>query len=768
MSAIADIFAAVHLDLQTGQFEVDAAKIAGTVGDSMSKTLNSKLKSAAVAGIGALGGMAFSAALAGANQLDAAMRKLQADTGMSADEAKRAEGAIAGMYQHNLQGIDQIGATMAVVINGLDLTGTAADAMTAKFLAFETATGQDSAAVSAFHEILNAWNLDASSAAEIMDQLVASHQKYGGSLADNEASLQRLAPQMIAMGMTIEDTIALLNLFDAAGLDASKAQFALNQAVKNLKPGQTFNDLVKQVSSVEDPLQRAQLAITIFGARGGVGLANVLKPGITGLQDFGFAAQDVAGKTEQAAAAVQSGFGAQATLLIHNFVGALSDLATNFGPLLMLAAVAGPRFMSLLLAGLGAGASLMVPKIIAPLLAAAGVNGAWMTTGTMIGTIISAAASTAMFLAVPVAIGGFLLLARDEWKKQTASWGFNTPDLFTGQGPLAPNAGIQPVGPQLSPEEQAKVAADFLAAGTAAGAALTTGVTTGIAQGTPSAAMAADVFASMVGGAAKRSVRVGADQVVAVFGTTLVAGVKNAARATGIEGMLALAAGITSARQAPLDAFDAMVEMLKTPMTSTQEAARLAGELTSQSLADGLRSHDPEIHAQAIAVKREILARLEELQTAKGIGSAAMAELVKGMESKDPEIRKAAGLAYDAVMDRLNATKADAYTSGVNAATAFGDGFTAAARAKLTKIGINVGVGTLGGRDAGGPVAAGMPVIVGERRPELFVPDRSGYILPSVPAGRGVSVNIENVEIRDAHDEFSLTQQLRFLAAVTA
>jgi hypothetical protein len=41
------------------------------------------------------------------------------------------------------------------------------------------------------------------------------------------------------------------------------------------------------------------------------------------------------------------------------------------------------------------------------------------------------------------------------------------------------------------------------------------------------------------------------------------------------------------------------------------------------------------------------------------------------------------------------------------------------------------------GRAAGGPVTRGMPYIVGERRPELFVPDSSGTILPSVPsAGR--------------------------------
>ena len=66
-----------------------------------------------------------------------------------------------------------------------------------------------------------------------------------------------------------------------------------------------------------------------------------------------------------------------------------------------------------------------------------------MTTGTMIGTTIGTAMQLAMVAAVPLAIGAFLVAARDEWTKQTASWGLKVPDLFSGQGALAPNAGGQ-------------------------------------------------------------------------------------------------------------------------------------------------------------------------------------------------------------------------------------------------------------------------------------------------------------------------------------
>ena len=55
------------------------------------------------------------------------------------------------------------------------------------------------------------------------------------------------------------------------------------------------------------------------------------------------------------------------------------------------------------------------------------------------------------------------------------------------------------------------------------------------------------------------------------------------------------------------------------------------------------------------------------------------------------------------------------------------------------------------GRAAGGPVRKGQPYVVGEKRPELFVPNQSGRILPSVPsstrtqAGSGGDGNLQVV-----------------------
>jgi len=53
----------------------------------------------------------------------------------------------------------------------------------------------------------------------------------------------------------------------------------------------------------------------------------------------------------------------------------------------------------------------------------------------------------------------------------------------------------------------------------------------------------------------------------------------------------------------------------------------------------------------------------------------------------------------------------------------------------------------LAGRENGGPVLAGHPYIVGERRPELFIPDTSGTIVPNLAAVGGRGGNTYHVEM---------------------
>jgi len=73
---------------------------------------------------------------------------------------------------------------------------------------------------------------------------------------------------------------------------------------------------------------------------------------------------------------------------------------------------------------------------------------------------------------------------------------------------------------------------------------------------------------------------------------------------------------------------------------------------------------------------------------------------------------------------------------------------------------IQTGIESIQGRASGGPVTGGQPYIVGEKRPELFVPNSNGRIVPDVGGGGGKSdtVNIVNNFTINALDSRSVAE----------
>ena len=64
---------------------------------------------------------------------------------------------------------------------------------------------------------------------------------------------------------------------------------------------------------------------------------------------------------------------------------------------------------------------------------------------------------------------------------------------------------------------------------------------------------------------------------------------------------------------------------------------------------------------------------------------------------------------------------------------------------------------TLPGKAIGGPVQAGKPYMVGERGPEMFVPSRSGSIVPNNNLGGGINIS---VDARGSADPAAVRQQV--------
>lgn len=123
----------------------------------------------------------------------------------------------------------------------------------------------------------------------------------------------------------------------------------------------------------------------------------------------------------------------------------------------------------------------------------------------------------------------------------------------------------------------------------------------------------------------------------------------------------------------------------------------------------------------------------------------ATVEAGKLAESQD-EIRRKAEEMADFQKD-LTRGIVDGFIQGKKAADIFADALSKVGN-KLLDMAFNAAFDAKGGggggsflgsllggifREKGGPVKAGQPYIVGEKRPEVFVPDQSGTIIPQVP-----------------------------------
>ena len=785
---IGDLYGTLRAD--GSQMILDAQKAGDTAAGKAGDSFNSKFSKLLHTGAGIAFGLAFGAMATGANELDAATKKLMADTGMTADEAAHAEKAIAGMYQNNLQGFDQIGAAMAVVINGLVLTGTAADDMTQKFLTFATATGQDAApAVSAFHEILNAWNLDASAAPAIMDKLTASHQKYGSSVTDNETALRTLAPQMQALGMNIDDTIGLLNLFDAAGMDSSKAMFALNTAVKNLKPGQTLNDLIKQVSSIEDPTLRAQEAIKLFGARGGVNLANALKPGIDSLDAFKTTAAENADATIKAADAIKSGFGNQVTQVLHQFGGALAELGTNFGPLIYASAALGPgitRAVTTALGGLiglmfgqgaAAGASLVAGESAAVAVGGPAVAGAVAAqtgevaaAGAAAGTAAGGALGTAMAVAIPlalIAVGSAVSIGivdnvvdpilagvhdalfgkeSNDMIAQFADW-LNTP---IGEGSPTRKAQTTDWGiPEAAAQRAEGTIAAALKAGSSAQAAILAGQEALIAQaakdgyqGIPTAAQAAAYEADL-------AIKKGLDDQVAAIKSS-----KSAFASAWTDALSAETDAATMRYREDQALSDIAVteKALTNKKLTTLDRERLQAQLAEQRAAYAKLLIEDANYGTDAEKKTKLSALLQ---------SKAMKD---GLASTDPDTVALWELVKADTQTKLDELVGIYGTAGANAAQAFADALAAKLGIHVDSNGEIIIGGKVRGYAEGSDFVPYTQVAVVHKGERIIPADQNRALMAG--SGLGATINIGGITLNGVGSDVSTSAARRFGQAV--
>jgi hypothetical protein len=420
--ALADIFTAVRLALDGTGFEAQATALATKAGQNagqqMSQQITSKLKSAAAGAAGAAGGLALASAINGATQLNELAGQYQVQTGANAQQAKAFQGTLNDLFKVSHQGYDEIAATLIGLKTHFDMDGAAAKALAANILDFAEITGGTGAdAVERLNSLVKTGVIAQADMAATMDKLTLAHQTWGININETLDALTKFAPAMNAFGMTTDQAIAWMSIFNKAGVDSSRVVMGFNTALQKVKTPAEFNALIAKIAATPDALERAKLAVSLFGARAGGALANMLKPGTQSVADMAaLIGTDYVGAVEKAAAVNDNTFGGRALLMLHQFQGTLAEMGTNMGDLLIVFAMLGPGLTKGLLMGLGGIGGLLIKQLVPAILSATLPAAAAGTTvgaaaGTAAGTAVPGAFAAAAALAFPAMVGVFIAAA---------------------------------------------------------------------------------------------------------------------------------------------------------------------------------------------------------------------------------------------------------------------------------------------------------------------------------------------------------------------
>ena len=721
----------------TPQVESEAAK----AGDAGAKTLGQKLsgglKGEAFKVLGAAATAAFGIASKGALELENIQARIRAETGATADEAiaaAKAVNKVAGDERMSLEAVSDIAIK---VRRDLGATGDEADKLTAKIARFARVTRQDGgAAVADIDDLMDAWGLTVGDLDGLLDKLVVSGQKFGGTITEDQKALAAMAPQLKAFNLGIDDGIALLDLFKASGLDAAGIPRALNSAIQKLD-GRPLQDFIKELASIEDPGLRAQRAIEVFGARAGAQLANAIKPGMDSLEAFKVTTEESIGAVDEAADALDGTITAKIQRFFSQMGAGLRQFGSDFGAAATAVASLGSLIATLgggkLLRGLAnvtlkplAGLGVKIATFIGAELASSAAGqalsnglgnqvgsavgkipgvGAVKAGATKLGTFLGSTAGKAFSLAFLAAV---VLLVVDTYNRIKTEIAEQTQGIADSVGKGLKTATdaqleIQKAALKTGMDELAKqaYAGNFLAVDplkdivaqynavqtelnerAARAANEQKYALEGAKQGTAQAAAdLADELPTALEKAAARSRAAAEEWARKPVGEQLVL-MGHEARQRAAEAALSVAAGFRSARANIGAALDQLREDMKNRLTPKAEVGLRIGQLFSKTLARGLKDADPVIKAQAEGTRALIEDQL--IQTIKAGGEAGrkiQEELEKKLKSKDPAVKAQAERTKSVIDAALKATP------GKNPGDVIGDQLASDLRSQNTPLG---------------------------------------------------------------------------------
>jgi phage-related minor tail protein len=255
---------------------------AGSSGENAVQVIEQAL---AAAGLTKLVSEVTQAVIDMTNEFSEAQVTIVRATGATGGALSSLESSMMKLYAGDDDALGEVAGLVGELSTRLRLQGPELERVTSLFQDYNQATGEEGVgSVQSVTKVMKNWGVEIANTEGLLDSLILAGQMSGASvntLSDmvvtNKATLQQL-------GYGLEESIALLAMFESEGLNASSIMMGFRSAVTNfaadgLDASAAMQEVISQIAGMASESEATALAIDTFGSRAGAELAYSIRSG---------------------------------------------------------------------------------------------------------------------------------------------------------------------------------------------------------------------------------------------------------------------------------------------------------------------------------------------------------------------------------------------------------------------------------------------------------------------------------------------------------
>lgn len=302
----------------TEQFTEQLSSVAPQVGNALSGVTSVVSKMGgdfSVAGLAAAGGVAAIGAAAIettkhlyeiGERFDEVAKSVEIRTGKMGSDLEALTGSIDNVATRTASSIETIGDIGGRLSQSLGVSGQPLEDLTKQVADLDRMTGE-TLNIRDFGKVIRGFGMDGAQASQVLDDLYAASTRTGAPVNELVESLKNMGASARSLHMDMGQTAALIDVFDAAGLNADTSIRGLNKAIseaatKGLDLKTVLGDAITQIHQfldTGDEQKAQQLAEKLFGTKGAQQFIDAIRQGKLTVDDLNKSMDNAGPKIEE-------------------------------------------------------------------------------------------------------------------------------------------------------------------------------------------------------------------------------------------------------------------------------------------------------------------------------------------------------------------------------------------------------------------------------------------------------------------------------------